>query len=252
MSRPASYMQPPCASVVSSPLKNSAAITSASSGPFVVLDDVIYDTRWNQDVSMYPVYHTQLDAQVAWLSTFHRPLAEMFMALYILQAALGLMLSNTDDKKLTSVAPSLFEDKASMSKGPTHKKDKNCPICAASLGRWQDKKRHMISHLPHWLQCQVPGCPWRGDRWEHLRKHCLKAHPSSSQESDTVTSEDIIYDPRPLVEGITDKTTFENAKTIAFSFVAKKANDLGKLELWGDLCGRRRRRSRKVHSQSPK
>ena len=170
---------------------------------------------------------------------------------FSLQAA----LSNTSDKQRTSVAPSLFEENAnsnaftvSTPKGPTHNTDKYCPICAALLGRLQDRKRHMLSHLPHWLQCQAPGCPWRGDRWEHLRVHRLKVHPSSGQESDTRKS--IIYDPLPLVKGITDNTTFENAKTIAVSLVEVKAKELKKLELWGDLFGRRRRRSRRVYGQS--
>jgi len=78
--------------------------------------------------------------------------------------------------------------------------------------------------------------------------HRLKVHPSSGQESDTRKS--IIYDPLPLVKGITDNTTFENAKTIAVSLVEVKAKELKKLELWGDLFGRRRRRSRRVYGQS--
>jgi hypothetical protein len=137
----------------------------------------------------------------------------------------------------------------STPKGPTRNTDKYCPICATPLGRMQDRKRHIRSHLPRWLQCQAPGCSWRGDRWEHLRDHRLKAHPSSSQESDT--RESIIYDPQPFVEGITDNITFEIAKTIAISLVEKKAKELKKVELWGDLCGRRRRRPRKVYSRSP-
>jgi len=83
-----------------------------------------------------------------------------------------------------------------------------------------------------------------------LRKHRFKVHPSSSQESDT--HESVIYDPWPLVKRITDNTTFENAKTTAISLVEEKAKELNKLELWGDLWGRRRRRSRKVYSQSPR
>jgi hypothetical protein len=83
-----------------------------------------------------------------------------------------------------------------------------------------------------------------------LRKHRSKVHPSISQESDT--HESIIYDPWPLVRGITDNTTFENAKTVAISLVEEKAEELNKSELWGDSWGRRRRRSRKVYSQFPR
>jgi hypothetical protein len=247
-----SYMKPPC--VAPSPLENKVAITSASPESSMLRGNVICDTGWNQDMSTYPAHHAQWDAQVAWRSTFHRP--ELFMTLYILQVPLGPILSNTGDKQPTSFAPPLFEDRAasiastvSTPKAPTHNTstDKYCPICPASFGRLQDRKRHISSHLPHWLQCQAPGCSWRGGRWEHLRKHRLKDHPSSSQESDR--RESIIYDPRPLVEGITDNTTFENAKTIAIFLVEEKAKELEKLELWGDSCGRRRRRrSRKVYS----
>ena len=206
------------------------------------------DTRWSQDVGAYPANHSQWDAQVACRSTSHRP---ELLILYILQASLGPpILGTTCDKQLTCVAPLLFENKdtsiestVSTPTDPAHKADKYCPICAALLGRTQDRKRHILSHLPYWLQCQAPDCSWRGDRWEHLRKHRLKVHPSSGQESDT--RESIIYDPRPFVEGITDYITFENAKAIAISLVVKKAKELEKSELWGDLWGRKRRRSRK-------
>lgn len=201
----------------------------------------------------YPAHSANWDDQVAWRSTFLRP--ERFMRLFIQQAAQVPILNNTGDKQRTRVAPSHFDhDEAasiaspvSTPKGPTHNTsiDKQCPICPASLGRLQDRKRHMLSHLPHWLQCQAPGCSWRGDRWEHLRKHCLKAHPSSSQESDS--RESIIYDPLPLVAGITDKITFENAKAIATFLVEEKAKELKKVELWGGSCGRRSRRSRNVY-----
>jgi hypothetical protein len=254
---PPTYIQPPCASVGPSLLKNDVAVTSASPETSIVRGNgnSICDTVWNQDMGMYPTHHAQWDAQVAWLSTFHRP--ELFIILHILQAALGPMLDTTGDEQPTSVSPSPIEDKAasiafrvSTPKGrrPTHNTDKHCPICSASLGRFQDRKRHILSHLPHWLQCQAPGCSWRGDRWEHLRKHRLNAHPSSGQELDTRNS--VIYDPRPLVEGITDDTTFENAKMIATSLVEKRAKELEKSELWGDLWGRKRTRFRKVYRQS--
>src|SRR6266849_111280 len=196
MSRPASYLQQPC--VTPSPLKNNVAIASASAESSVARGNVIWDAGWNQDMDTYPVHPAQRDVQVAFYipPTTGRTVHD---TLYILQAALRPILSDMGDKQPTSVAPTLSDDEAatiaftvSTPKGPTRNKDKHCPICAASLGRLQDRKRHILSHLPHWLQCQVPGCSWRGDRWEHLRKHRLKAHPSSCQESDSCES--IIYD----------------------------------------------------------
>lgn len=226
---PASYMQPPYVAP-SPPLKNKVAVTSASPESSIAHGNVICDTGWNQDMGTYPAHASE------WYS----------------QVTLGPILGNTGYKQPASVAPSVFEDKAasiasaaSTPKGPTHNTDKYCPICAALLGRFQDRKRHTLSHLPHWLQCQASGCSWRGDRWEHLRKHRSKVHPSNSQESDTRGS--IIYDPWPLVKGITDNTTFEVAKTIAIFLVEEKAKEVNKLELWEDLWGRRRR-SRKVYS----
>ena len=177
------------------------------------------------------------------------------MTLYVLQTFLGPTLGTTGDGQPTSatVAPSQIEDNAtstastaSTPKSPTHNTDKDCPICPASFRRPQDRKRHVLSHLPRWLQCQAPGCSWRGDRWEHLREHRLKVHLSNSQELDS--RESIIYDPLPFVEGITNNATFENAKTIAISLVEVKAQELGKSELWGDLWGRKR--SRKTYIQS--
>ena len=176
---PASYMQPRC--VAPFPLKKEVAVTNASLVSSVVHDNAVCDTGWNQDMGRYPAHSAMWDDQVAWCSTFLRP--EPFMRLFIQQAVQVPILNNTGDKQRTSVAPSHFEhDEAtsiastvSTPKGPTHNTstDKQCPICPASLGRLQDRKRHILSHLPHWLQCQAPDCSWRGDRWEHLRKHRL-------------------------------------------------------------------------------
>jgi hypothetical protein len=117
-----------------------------------------------------------------------------------------------------------------------------CPICSAPLGRPQDRKRHILSHLPYWIQCPDPACSWRGDRWENLNKHRRKAHPHSTQEQEKPNS--IIYDPWPLVQGITEsRTPIEAARVIAISMVEIRASELGKSMLWGDFWGRRRRKA---------
>jgi hypothetical protein len=75
---PASYIpvQPPC--VAPSPLKNKIAVSPESP---ITRGNVIWDTRWNQDMGTYPAHPAQRDAQVAWRSTLHRP--ELFMTLYL-------------------------------------------------------------------------------------------------------------------------------------------------------------------------
>lgn len=244
----ASYMEPPC--VASLPPKNKIAATSASPESYMVCDNVVRDNGWSQDMVTYPAHAGQWDGQVTWRSIFPSTRTVHDTIQYVLQAAPGPMPGTASDKQPTSVAPSHLEKNAasiaftvSTTKGPTNNKDRNCPICSASPRRLQDRKRHISSHLPRWLQCQAPGCSWRGDRWEHLRNHRRKIHPSNSQESDT--PESVIYDPWPLIERITDNTTFEIEKTMAIFLVEKRAKELGKSELWKDPWGRKRRRSQK-------
>lgn len=167
-----------------------------------------------------------------------------------MQAVLGPIPSTTDYMQPLFPAPSHLGDRAanvtfevSAPERPAHN-TRRCPVCPALLGRLQDRKRHKLSHLPQWLQCPDPGCSWRGDRWENLKKHRLKVHPSISQESDKCKC--IIYDPWPLVKMITDNTTFEDARNRAISLVEKRAIEVGKLELWGNFWGRKERKARKV------
>ena len=156
-------------------------------------------------------------------------------------------------RKRPCVASSLLKErianiasKVSAPKRPTHDADWLCPICTALLGRSQDQKRHILSHLPHWLQCPDPGCSWRGDRWETLNRHRHNVHPaSSSQEPDKNIT--VIYNPWPLVRGIIEGTTLiEDARAFAISMVEQSAFELGKLGLWGDLWGRRGRKGRQL------
>ncbi len=120
------------------------------------------------------------------------------------------------------------------------------PVCHKDFRRAQDRKRHMLSHLPSWLQCPKGDCPWRGDRRDSLLKHHRNCHPSSSQGGDR--NESIIYDPWPLVEGIKDETTLDNATQQAISLLKGRAAEVRKLELWeGNFWGRRKRKAGEVH-----
>ena len=151
-------------------------------------------------------------------------------------------------KKRPRAAPSLLKDRVadiayrvSVPKRPTRDADWLCPICPTLLGRSQDQRRHILSHLPHWLQCPDPGCSWRGDRWETLNRHRHNVHTSRSQEPDKNIA--VIYNPWPLVRGIIEGTTLiEDARAFAISMVERRAFEFGKLGLWADFWGRRGRK----------
>jgi len=135
--------------------------------------------------------------------------------------------------------------KAPTQKRRTHRANERCPVCLASLGRLKDRERHVLSHLPKWLHCPNPSCPWRGDRWEALNIHRRNAHPSNSQEQVKSDASSIIYDPWPLVKSIiTNDISLEEARKRAVLMVEKRALELTKSGLWEDFWGRKRRRPR--------
>ena len=121
-----------------------------------------------------------------------------------------------------------------------------CPVpgCPKSLGRTQDKRRHLLTHLPHWLHCPAPGCNWRGDRFDVFVRHwSSNGHPSGIQ----VPNEDEcrIYDPQPLMRAISDSTLdIQAAQREAISMVRRRALELQKPELsdnpWGSKCKRQK------------
>ena len=121
-----------------------------------------------------------------------------------------------------------------------------CPACNVVFHRTQERKRHMLMHLPYWLLCPEADCAWRGDRWANLHTHHDKYHPSRSPGVDK--NECIIYDPWPLVQGIIDNAiTPQNAAEQAISLLEKKAVEVEKLGLWEvNFWGRERRKARKV------
>jgi hypothetical protein len=170
-----------------------------------------------------------------------------------MQSVPGSMLGHTQlPERLPGVTPWLLKDQVinitatvSAQKRPTRHVHWLCPICSVLLGRAQDRRRHILLHLPRWLHCPDPGCSWRGDRWENLNKHWYNVHPSCIQELDKRNS--IIYNPWPLVQGIIEgKTPIEDARVIAISIVETRASGLAKSMLWGDLWGRKGRKARRL------
>jgi hypothetical protein len=116
-----------------------------------------------------------------------------------------------------------------------------CPVsgCPSSLGRTQDQRRHLLTHLPHWIHCPVPDCLWRGDRLNAFVRHWGNDHPSGIQ----VPKEDEwkTYDPQPLMKAISEGThCIQVAQKHAISMVKKRALELRKPELfenpWGSKC----------------
>jgi len=162
------------------------------------------------------------------------------------QAVPGSTLNATGHAQRSCDAPLFQEDSTSNTASSpqdslVHGAAWTCPICFASLGRSQDRKRHILSHLPQWLQCPDPGCAWRADRWEVLKKHLRSVHPSGSPKLDKQKSR--IYDPWPLVDEILRGTTpAEVARACAISAVKERAVELGKSRIWRDSWGRRGRR----------
>jgi hypothetical protein len=223
----------------------------ASQVPAMVSGNVPCDPGLNQDMGEHPPPPEKLYTQV-----MCRPTSQLIRtvndSLFFTIQAGAVPGPIPSPAQPPYVLPSLPKNEVpdiasgvSMEDTPVHDENKCCPVCPASVRRPQDRKRHKLSHLPHWLQCLEPGCSWRGGRWEHLKKHHLKVHPSSSRELDTRKS--MIYDPWPLVEEMTDATAFENAIMIAIALVEARGEELKKSRLWGDIWGRKKRGPRRLY-----
>jgi len=120
-----------------------------------------------------------------------------------------------------------------------------CPVsgCTSSLSRTQDQRRHLLTHLPHWIHCPAPDCIWRGDRFNAFVRHWGNDHPSGNQvpnESQCKT-----YDPQPLMKAIYEGTLcIQDAQNYAISMVKNRALQLRKLELSEDPWGSKWKRLR--------
>lgn len=127
------------------------------------------------------------------------------------------------------------------------KRPRNCPCpvpgCLSWFQRPQERNRHLLTHLPHWIHCPAPGCSWRGDRLSAFRRHWSNGHPSSSQELGEDQCK--IYDPLPLVEKIVrGSLCIQAAKGVAISMVKGKGIELDKWELCENPWGRKAKKTR--------
>lgn len=125
-----------------------------------------------------------------------------------------------------------------------------CPVsgCPSSLGRNQEQRRHLLTHLPHWIHCPAPDCPWRGDRANVFAKHWSTHLPVSRVPTE---GQYRIYDPKPLMGAICDgELCILDARSRAISMVKSMASELRKPELSDDPWGSKSKRLRNTDPRS--
>ncbi|KAN0136067.1 hypothetical protein V8E53_006228 [Lactarius tabidus] len=109
-----------------------------------------------------------------------------------------------------------------------------CSACwQHNFARVQERDRHILTHLPHWIHCPFPDCFWTGYRTYVFRVHHLEhgrlshgPYPCPEREAFE------IYDPRTLVNQIGAGTvTIDDAAAAALELVRVKAFQLRKPSL---------------------
>jgi len=106
-----------------------------------------------------------------------------------------------------------------------------CPRCDRGFRRWQDRNRHICTHLPRPYYCPFPRCPRRCGRPEDVRKHWNDMHSEYGPAPSKQQSQ--IYYSKGLVTAIVDGAlTADEAAEIALSVVAIKAIELDKGDIW--------------------
>jgi hypothetical protein len=106
-----------------------------------------------------------------------------------------------------------------------------CTVCLAEFARMQDRKRHLVTHLPPGIHCPYPHCSWTSYRAEAFRRHWKDEH-SVTHNRIPRKKEFEIYDPLVLVDRITAGTmTIDVAEAIALEQIRAKANQLQKPSL---------------------
>ncbi|KAH9952555.1 hypothetical protein BC827DRAFT_254759 [Russula dissimulans] len=113
-----------------------------------------------------------------------------------------------------------------------------CPRCERGFRRWQDKARHICTHLPHSYHCPLARCPWRSGRYENVTRHWNNTHPEYGPVPSRQQSQ--IFYSKGLVTAIIDGAlTVDDAAEIALLVVAIKAVELDKGDVWQNGWGRR-------------
>jgi hypothetical protein len=101
----------------------------------------------------------------------------------------------------------------------------------------------LSAHLPLWLHCPHLPCAWRGHRKEDFKAH-LEEHHGADPKAGLCQ----VYDTRMVLDWIKDGSSIETAKVYALGFVSEKAHELGFVEEWKDLWGKRGKKGQ--HSSS--
>jgi len=147
-----------------------------------------------------------------------------------------------------NVGPPPVQDQAAELDAPadTGTSQFPCPVCGRIFKRVQERNRHVQSFLPHWIHCPYPrsSCPRRFDRRDNLVSHWKDKHADGGQAPQKHQQPQFqIYDPGPLVRSIVSgQTSMVTAENAALLEVARRAQELGKGNVWGgDWWGRRRR-----------
>ena len=118
---------------------------------------------------------------------------------------------------------------------------KQCPHCRLKFTRCQDRSRHILTHLPHWIYCPLPHCAWRGNRIKSIKQHWKRQDHLQYHEfyGRTLRREQFaIFEPQELVNQIKVGTIYtDDAAFQALNSVLVKAYQLQKSSMrenpWG-------------------
>ncbi|KAI0249370.1 hypothetical protein BJV78DRAFT_700564 [Lactifluus subvellereus] len=154
--------------------------------------------------------------------------------------ALSIKSPSPNQKRIhfPSQTTSIFSTMVSTSANPDERLPCPWPGCNKTIkpGRSQDLERHMGSiHLPFQFFCSTPSCSWRGGRRDEFITHRANSHPGDEHEPG------VIYDIKLILDHIKKGVPIPRVEGYALDFVAERALELGKVEEWEDLCGRRAR-----------
>jgi len=119
-----------------------------------------------------------------------------------------------------------------------------CPMCPETFRREQERNRHELTHIPFFLHCPLPHCPWRGNHIYSFKKHWQKAdhlsyhqHYGHAPEGYQIET----FNPHVILQHIKDGAiSLTDGEDIAIALVELKGHDLEKLSMWKNLWGRKR------------
>ena len=162
------------------------------------------------------------------------------------------LLSNGQTRRILSTpSRSPIPPRHPLSRAPsnnsftTTRNRRQCTICPELFARWQDRDRHKLQHLPYFMHCPLPHCPWRGNRAELFKKHWQQEDHRSYHEyygHNPEGSQIETYNPRDVLNKIRCGAIPPcEGEDEAIILVQVKAYDLQKTSVWTDLWGRKKK-----------